>query len=253
MPIYSFFARGVRRLLRRDSALGPATEQVALAYEIVLGRKPDAVGLKSFSDNISTGRQTMLEVVIDLYNSKERQGKPAVAVSKIYKMVLRREPDELGLESHSTRLRNGEIELSELLGEFLSSDEFVLRFTRLPAVARKLVDTLMGGLLQAHPGTAAVNHYANAMEHGLTLSDFVNELKASPEFGGLGGRTNDLSRGASVDLAVLAQELIAAQMTSEGSIMGLPPISVIGAAPVSTQQLASLIRTLGMLSSAERH
>ena len=274
MSISEFWPRAVRKLQRWIAAQGGTiSDQVENAYQIVLDRSADQKGLNARVSSIRAGHITILDVVRDMLNSPERaalqhaayghehlQGQAAEcdehrtkAVNRLYQIILHRDADEAGLKFHVERLGRGEIELADLVQEFLDSEEYVFWFSMRENVARKIVETLMMSLTGRDPGPGAINAYTQAMTAGYSLIEFVNELTASPEFV---AKHQAVSAGSHhnvpVELSILAQDLIAAQMAKEGCVIALPPIAVQGSMPSSSTELAGLIRTLAMLSFSNR-
>ena len=240
MRLLNVFLRTLRKLSGTLPSHKDAVAQVTKAYRTVLQRAPDAQGLESYAANISSGRQSIHDLFEELLASAEFESQHYLAIDRLYKALLRRQPDAAGLTHQITRLRQGEANLIEMVEGMIASPEFATAFSRQDNVARALARDLLVGVTGRDPGIGAVQAYADTLIAGRSLADLLQELQRSPE-----SHASD----SLVGIATLAQELIAAHLAAEGSKVMLAPMSTLNENAVSVMQTASLIRTLAMLGT----
>lgn len=107
-------------------------EFVERAYRRILGRSPDPVGLEDRLGELSAGGSRS-ELVAELASSDEaaklpewwqaeHEDDPRAFLHTLYKNVLWRDPDPVGLRTFLARMEGGDCRL-ELYQEFLNSDE----------------------------------------------------------------------------------------------------------------------------------
>ncbi len=258
MSIANLVKRRLRKLRLGEITESVIARQVSDAYLGILARRPDAEGLASYVRNVRSGRQTMGEVCQELFDSAERRTflarareRQSAIIGELYRVLLRRNVDDAGNRARLERLEDEELNIVDIVKELVTSEEFAIRFSTHPNVAARLVETLMVRLTGRHPGAAAIAPYVDAMSAGYPLGDFIDELRRSPEFVGGGERAANESHRVPVELAVLAQDLMAEHMQREGSIVALPPMEMTAEKFVSASELASLIRTLAMLGDVQ--
>jgi hypothetical protein len=102
------------------SAEVDATRVVTEAYEDVLGRKPDDVGLRQYRSNVIERGWTSEDIRKDLRKSNEYMDR---VINLAYKDVLGRKPDSAGLENYRKKMSKGWTE-KEIRNELRKSDEF---------------------------------------------------------------------------------------------------------------------------------
>ena len=103
-----------------------ATEFVDRLYRIVLGRAPDSTGLNGWVSSIESGAITASQTVRGFIYSQEFLSKNlnnTDYVTVLYKAILGRNPDKIGLNDWVNRLNNG-TSRDEVLNGFLNSVEF---------------------------------------------------------------------------------------------------------------------------------
>ena len=114
--------RAVEIVDPRESIRGFITR----CYEIILGREPDAGGLKTWYNELNSGRKSASEIIDRFVNSKEFLGKnysPEDAVDILYRTMLGRNADPAGKANWVSKLENGQT-LANVINGFCFSREF---------------------------------------------------------------------------------------------------------------------------------
>ncbi len=97
-------------------------------YRSVLGREPDAEGLRSFTEALASGRMSPNEIIRQFFNSPEylQRGHDEEAfLTTAYRAVLQRDPDPGGKSTFLARLKSGEMSREEVLAALLNSQEYL--------------------------------------------------------------------------------------------------------------------------------
>ena len=170
--------------------------------------------------------------------------------ARVFRSVLRREPDASGLATYSKAIASGRMSSMDLAETFFATPEFGVRALQHPPVARHLAATLIGHLMGRQPDEETVTTYAGALENGYSLHDFLYELTTSAEFRSRynAGSTEQIVNMNLLHIGQLTEQLIGEELTKRGSVIGLPPQDA-GSTPPSEQQVARLVRTLAMLAA----
>ncbi|MCW2382883.1 MULTISPECIES: DUF4214 domain-containing protein [unclassified Sphingobium] len=179
-------------------------------------------------------------------------------VTDAYRMVLGREPDELGLEAHRNALVSGRIDRLSLLQHLLESEEgialrqntaaFVERRTRLSTNAEEIVTEAYELAFGRPPDVAGMKYHSDALRTG-QQDDFglLRDLLKSPESEACLSRGARIQpQGVSEEIVLLIQELIAIRLTERGCTWAVPPIFPSGSV-IPPAHVTGLIRTLVML------
>ena len=99
---------------------------VTRCYEIILGRTPDESGLKTWYNELNSGRKTASEIIDRFVNSPEFTGKKysnEEAVDILYRAMLGRNADAAGKANWVKKLENGQT-LAHVINGFCFSKEF---------------------------------------------------------------------------------------------------------------------------------
>ena len=99
---------------------------VSRCYEIILGRKPDEGGMKTWFNELVSGRKAAAEIIDSFVNSTEFQNKKLSNPDKVeilYKAMLGRGSDAVGKSSWVSQLENGK-PLATVINGFCGSAEF---------------------------------------------------------------------------------------------------------------------------------
>jgi hypothetical protein len=97
---------------------------VRRVFREVLGRDPDASGLAAYTRGLSRG-MTEPELRAELGRSREgAQHKARETVIRVYHELLKREPDQAGLENYVTQLVQGRLDEAKLRDVIRRGDEF---------------------------------------------------------------------------------------------------------------------------------
>ena len=118
---------------RRNSDLGAfkdisdvtSRHRIPYAYCLVLNRKPDGVGLRTWSHELANGR-TISELLLAMLPLEEFSGRNASAATSLadfvrltYWSLLDRAPDDEALANYSARLERSSMSRSSLLSEII--------------------------------------------------------------------------------------------------------------------------------------
>lgn len=125
--------QGIKAALKKIRA-GKNRDFVAMVYRAILGREPDASGLNTYTDLLSSGRSKE-EVMRDLLNSEEFKQKASDEVKRskafnrdfvamLYQTLLKREGDPGGLSTYTDLLTSSHTQ-SDILEGFIKSEEFM--------------------------------------------------------------------------------------------------------------------------------
>ncbi|MET3725068.1 DUF4214 domain-containing protein [Sphingomonas trueperi] len=179
-------------------------------------------------------------------------------VADAYRMILVREPDELGLKAHVEALVSGRIDRFSLLKHLLESEEgiavrqnvsaFIAQRTRLSANFEEIVTEAYELALGRSPDADGMKYHANALRIG-QQDEFglLRDLLNSPESKTYFSRNAPIqAQGVSEEIVLLLQELIAIRLADRGCAWALPPIFPSGSV-IPPAQATGLIRTLVML------
>ena len=104
-------------------------------------------------------------------------------VRAFYQACLNREADPEGLKAWVHELDFGQLKNSEVLANFLSSEEFLSR----EASTKEFVSDLYAHLLMRAPDPAGFKAWQNTLDDGLAASEVVKGFTASAEFKALIG------------------------------------------------------------------
>jgi len=184
-------------------------------------------------------------------------------VTDAYRMVLGREPDELGLEAHVDALVSGRIDRLSLLKHLLESPEgtavrqhaaaFVERQAHLSTDPERIVTEAYELALGRSPDVGGMAHHVNALHLGQQDGfGLLRDLLNSPESKARLARSAEIHHttaqppGVTEEVVLLIQELIAIRLTDRGCTWALPPIFPSGNV-VPPAHVTGLIRTLVML------
>lgn len=121
--------------------------QVIYSYCVVLGRWPDSIGLRTWTQDRRNGL-TLEQFFVRLLESEEFADKYKLAslnneqfVTLLYRLLFNRDPDGAGLSGYVSDLEAGELSRSEMFERLVYSDEFrnvqaALYSARMPARSR---------------------------------------------------------------------------------------------------------------------
>ena len=101
-------------------------EFVTRCYNIILGREPDASGMKTWLTELNSGRKAASEIIDRFVNSNEFKAKAynnGEAVDILYQAMLGRNADAAGKDNWVKKLENGQT-LAHVINGFCFSKEF---------------------------------------------------------------------------------------------------------------------------------
>ncbi|MGA4555513.1 hypothetical protein [Methylorubrum aminovorans] len=117
---------------RRKARSRKAHQDVVDAYDLILGRAPDAIGLREYTSALLDGRLTVLSLVGTLAASPEGQRRrdcsisteaAGAAVEDAYQLLLGRLADPDGLSTFREQLTSGKSTVMDVVRQILLSQE----------------------------------------------------------------------------------------------------------------------------------
>jgi len=156
----------------------PAAERaIRAAYRDILGRDPDASGLKEYRDRLVRHGWTEDQLRDNLRQSDEFRHRDVDAiVRKVYRDVFGRDPDASGLANYTRALRHGMSE-AELRADLKRSPEYATKS------ARESVTRAYREVLKRDPDHAGLANYTGQMlEHGWDENRVREALRQSEEY-----------------------------------------------------------------------
>jgi TorA maturation chaperone TorD len=163
---------------------------VTRAYQDILGRDPDAEGLRSYGSKIVTGGWTEQEVREALRSSPEyasmdrRTASADRIIHRAYQDILHREPDPSGLESYRRNIvENGWDEQDVRQALRHSSEKREQRQAVTDARATDMVRQAYLDVLHREPDATGMREYkARVMRDGWTQPQLAQALRDSDEY-----------------------------------------------------------------------
>jgi hypothetical protein len=149
---------------------------VQRAYRDILGREPDADGLRSYREKLTSGNWSEDDVRAHVRHSDEfRAINPDDVITKAYREVLKREPDPEGLR-HYRELLNRGWTIPQLRADLLRSDE------RGVAKIREIITRAYRDILGRDPDPDGYATYERALrEKGWSEQKLRDSLSQSAE------------------------------------------------------------------------
>ncbi|MEO7412001.1 MAG: DUF4214 domain-containing protein, partial [Opitutaceae bacterium] len=150
---------------------------VQRAYRDILGRNPDADGLRSYREKLVDQNWSEEDVRNHLRRSNEfRAINPDDVVTKAYREVLKREPDPAGMRHYRDLLVNHGWTIPQLRADLLRSDE------RSDKRIREVINKAYRDILGRDPDPEGFATYQKAiLEKGWSEPQIRDDLARSPE------------------------------------------------------------------------
>jgi hypothetical protein len=209
-------ARTDYRRYRNDTGTRP-TAAIRSAYQDVLGREPDAEGLRVYRQKMAREGWTEQDVRealrrSDEYASSDRRTAAADAIiRRAYRDVLRREPDASGLETYRREILENGWEYHDLRQVLMRSDERRLARSLNPADpnrdanATQMVRRAYLSVLGREPDAGGLQNYRDKiLREGWSEDQVVRSLRQSPERRETRGVNSDANATQMVRRAYLA-------------------------------------------------
>ena len=168
---------------------------VALLYQNVLGRAPDAAGFSHWTGGLDTGALTRQEVVLGFSDSAEFKSKTApdladglwaldpaaVDVVRVYLTTLDRLPDAGGLAHWTDARKSGGVTVRQLEAAFIGSAEFGAKHGGATTDAG-FVDLLYRNVLDRGADADGLAHWVGGLDAGrVTRAEVVHGFAFSDE------------------------------------------------------------------------
>ncbi len=147
------------------------------AYQDVLGRSPDAGGLKFWSDLINSG--TPPDVLLSELVGSEEFGGTVAPVARLYYSVFDRAPDLEGLRFWVSQRRSGAT-LDQLAEAFIDSDEFEALSNA--TTDSEVIEAVYARVLGRQPDAEGLAYWLDLVSTGqLSVPGFVVAVSESAE------------------------------------------------------------------------
>lgn len=203
-----FFNNSLQTLWKYNSSVSAAeelqqtdgtTEFVERLYSVVLGRKPDSVGLEKWVNQLKNGKKTAAEVVYGFVFSPEYTSRKETNdeyIKMLYATLFDREPDPAGFESWQEKIKI--FSRKYILRGFIQSSEFsnlcenygVLRGnitltenrdlnTQITSFTANLYITMLG----RYPDSVGLNNWTGIiLNQKKSLNEVILDFMGSSEF-----------------------------------------------------------------------
>ncbi|HEY1073995.1 DUF4214 domain-containing protein [Brevundimonas sp.] len=162
-------------------------------YDAAFDREPDPAGLANYAQALASGT-TVTDILKIFASSAEFQKRYGgtdneTYVRLMYQYSLDRQPDAAGLAQHVASLNNG-VSRVDLLATFSESAEHKqLMATKIAGSgiwiqdeATLAVARLYDSILDRVPDIGGLEHYRSAVDQGVGLQQFADNMVQSPEF-----------------------------------------------------------------------
>ena len=175
---------------------------VKRCYNIILGREPDAGGLQTWSDELTSRRKAASEIIDRFVNSPEFQGKHysnEETVEILYRAMMGRNSDPAGKARWVAKLDNGQ-PLAVVINGFCISKEFggicascgitpgsvyvdegVVQYINIKAFVKRCYNIILGREADNSGLTTWYNELASKRK---AASEIIDRFVNSPEFQG---------------------------------------------------------------------
>ena len=156
------------------------------AYEDVLGRQPDAEGLRTYRSNVIDRGWTERQVRDALRNSPEYRSNAHAAADRVithaYNTVLGRNPDTNGLYSYRNQVEEHGWDEHDVERALRNSPEYRQKNAVNPDAAREIVRRAYLSVLGREPDPASSAYVDRVLRDHWTEGDVARELRNSQEY-----------------------------------------------------------------------
>jgi predicted peptidase len=230
-------------LSQRKSELSGKTDMVEAfvrkLYLEFLGREPDAKGLATWTEVLSSGKATMARLVLGFVDSAEYKSKPQTDeefVTALYRIIFDREPDADGLKAWLDVLDSG-LTRKKVLEGFINSDEFKALADRLGVQAGSyksdeyidaypnvtaFVSRLYRQVLNRRATTGELEGWVKALTQGRSATQVVRGFFGSREM-------NNRNLGASEVVGIMYKTILNREPDVSGYNNWVPAYNRVGA------------------------
>lgn len=207
-------------ILTTDSnAVATATETaVADLYSNYLYREADEEGLNYWTEQIDSGAITLAETTQSFVESAEFSGS-VEPIARLYYSLLKRIPDQAGLEYWISEHRNGK-ELMEIADSFLQAEETQAIYnTSLDDTS--FVTSLYSNLLGRETVESyEVDYWMNQLQSGMSRAELVYQFSESEE--------NIIKTSSDVEATLLYHGILGRQPTENELSLAERATSAVG-------------------------
>ncbi len=171
-------------------------EYVTMAYEILLGREPDAEGLQYWVNQLQNEGLTRELLFYEFAFSNEfnnmaveeytiapydQQDELTAFLERMYAYVLGRDADPAGVNYWSNLLQSDEITGSELVHKFFNSQE--MKNKNLDD--EEFVKTAYKAIFGRNPDQGGLKYWVDQLQQGMSRDEVLDQFLASEEFDNL--------------------------------------------------------------------
>jgi hypothetical protein len=164
---------------RDNDVFGNARLFVMQQYRDFLGREGDAAGIQGWTDAVSSGAWTRLQVIDAFLGSQEFAGFVAPVV-RLYFAAFLRVPDYAGLSFNAGLVRGGTVTLAQLADFFATSPEFVAAYGTLDNA--QFVTLLYSNVLGRVPDAAGLAGWTALLDGGMSRGQVLLGFSESAEY-----------------------------------------------------------------------
>ncbi len=172
-------AEGTNPDARDNDVFGNARLFVMQQYRDFLGREGDPAGVQGWTDAVSSGAWTRLQVIDSFLQSSEFAGFVAPVV-RLYFATFLRVPDYDGLAFNVGLVRNGTVTLAQLADFFATSPEFVAAYGTLDNA--QFVTLLYSNILGRVPDAAGLAGWTALLDGGMSRGQVLLGFSESTEY-----------------------------------------------------------------------
>jgi len=156
------------------------------AYEDILGRAPDAEGLRVYRGNVIDRNWSEKQVRDALRISPEKKGDDSAAADRIvkraYRSVLGRDPDPSGIYQYRNQVQRHGWDQHDVEDALRNSPEFRATNGISDQEARAIVRRAYESVLGREPDAGAAGYLERVKRDHWTERDLARELYNSPEY-----------------------------------------------------------------------
>ena len=181
-----YWSHDDRRSRDREDGGYDVDRMIRHAYQDILGRAPDAEGMRTYRSNVIDRGWTERQVRDALRKSGEHRDNASVSADRVgtdaYRQVLRRDPDVNGLYNYRNNVEMHGWDEHDVEDALRASPEYRLKnaLTRVEAAA--IVRRAYLSVLGREPDPASSGFVDQVMRNHWTEADVARELRHSEEF-----------------------------------------------------------------------
>jgi hypothetical protein len=170
---------GLNPAVKDNDVFGNAQLFAMQQYRDFLSREGDPAGITGWTNLITGGTYTRLQVINAFLSSQEFSGFVAPVV-RLYFATFLRIPDYAGLTFNAGLVKNGTVTLTQLADFFAASPEFTATYGSLNNT--QFVTLLYNNVLGRAPDSAGLNGWVSLLNSGYTRGQVLLGFSDSAEY-----------------------------------------------------------------------